>query len=339
MKEITYETEKIRHVDIERYPDKEEWIAVKGTFEGEKIEGVQYTVKRDRRKLKRFNTLCQLIHYSKDLETGVVSEESVPYDRAFSSLEEAANKADEKLEELVKKNPQKYLGKVVGKVRGEIRIEYTGKIMDLVSAENDYELTKWAGASFYDTCMLLSRCRPELRRQVFDLYLEGEERLGHKLYTNSTILSQPYIRELNLDIDPEKLFEEAMKDGEFGRAHTLAGEFELSPEMRRESTLRMTERALDMRAKGRQYILDFGLLYTFVKEVGFDDPVAKKLAKQWFEDTMDTGWLYEDALEIAEEAGLGEEYIARAKWEMQNPVVKFFLNIGKGAKSLVSKSG
>ena len=74
-------------------------------------------------------------------------------------------------------------------------------------------------------------------------------------------------------------------------------------------------------------------LFEECRKQGFDPP--KKL-EHWA-DVMDTGWLYEDALEVAEEAGLGEEYIARAKWEMQNPVKKFFLNIGKGLKSVFKR--
>ena len=50
---------------------------------------------------------------------------------------------------------------------------------------------------------------------------------------------------------------------------------------------------------------------------------------------MDTGWRYDRALEIAEEAGLGEEYIARARFEMQNPVKKLVLKATKKVKGIL----
>jgi hypothetical protein len=256
-----------------------------------------------------------------------------------ATLEEAKKLADEKLEEAVRVCPDRYLGRL----RVEIKREYDQRFFEEMSEVVGKEIEDGREPNMYD---LLTRDNtPDVNKRILDVYWNHQKRLGLKLYHSWNLLSflsdefNKTVLGFNFevpDFNPDQLYEEAMNDKNYQSALYVAREFDLPAAKKELTVLKMAEHELEIANRLPAYITPGFLEFQYEdvkEELGFKHPVAKKVAERRFDGLMKDR-KYKSALEVAEEAGLGERCAAEAEWKIK-PVRKFIataVNLLRGEK-------
>jgi len=191
----------------------------------------------------------------------------------------------------------------------------------------------WNGAMY-----ALRNSRPETRKDIVDgianycrtnndeiflatifvNYSKEEERLTPDHDGNV------YSSEIDLTINPSKLYNQSMEKGRFENAAYAAKHFGLG---KKEENAAIVKHIRQSRKK-REIIpeKDFKYFYNAVKENGLDTHEFKEIARYYYGELMEigeidkiSGWFkgthYDEAKKVAEEADLGQAWIEKAEKE------------------------
>jgi hypothetical protein len=116
--------------------------------------------------------------------------------------------------------------------REKLREQLQKSVLSLIKSEQPEILQYVEGGGFlmYGITYAMDHANKQVRRKILDLYLDYSKAEGRKLYSESEILTRYSHKDLNLDdlnIDGDKLYEEAMNDKKYLEASCVAGNFKL----------------------------------------------------------------------------------------------------------------